>query len=345
MSARPTTVALCGAGMIASAHAAAAQLLGHRVVAVASRTTDRAAQLATRLGAAAVGYDALPSGADVVVVATPPQCHADDAVRLLEAGAAVLLEKPLCRTLDEADRIVRAAEAHGGRLLYGENLAYSPVVGRVLQLAPRVGRLTHLEVRSLQGLPTWGDFTSDEWGGGALFDLGVHPLAVALLVANVTGQGRAVGVTAELGGGPGHGSDEHAEVRIHFAGGFAATVVASWQAGPEPAWDIQVAGETGVVRAELLPGVLLEANGEPVPLSASALAVPTLEELGYVEQLRSLVDDVRAGREPAMSAAFGREVLQVVMGAYASAGRGGELVQLPFRGPRDRTPLELWRGG
>jgi predicted dehydrogenase len=64
--------------------------------------------------------------ADIVVVSTPPGCHAADAIRLLEAGAAVLLEKPLCRTLEEADRIVAAARAHGNRLLYGENLAYSP---------------------------------------------------------------------------------------------------------------------------------------------------------------------------------------------------------------------------
>ena len=45
-----------------------------------------------------------------------------------------------------------------------------------------------------------------------------------------------------------------------------------------------------------------------------------------------------------MSAAFGREVLQVVMAGYTSAGLAGEPVPLPFTGPRDRTPLQLWRG-
>ena len=64
------------------------------------------------------------------------------------------------------------------------------------------------EVRSLQGLPTWGDFTSDEWGGGALFDLGVHPLALAMLLGNATGQGRVTTVAATLLGGSDHDSDE-----------------------------------------------------------------------------------------------------------------------------------------
>ena len=43
-------------------------------------------------------------------------------------------------------------------------------------------------------------------------------------------------------------------------------------------------------------------------------------------------------------AAFGRDVLELICAAYASAGRGGAWVALPFDGPRDRTPLELWLG-
>jgi predicted dehydrogenase len=263
---------------------------------------------------------------------------------MLEAGVSVLLEKPLCRTLDEADRIVAATAAHGGRLLYGENLAYAPVVQRMVALAPRVGRPTHLEVRSLQALPTWGAFTTDEWGGGALFDLGVHPLAVAMLVANSAGQGRVSGVSAMLRGGDGHGSDEHAEVTLHFRSGFTATVVSSWQFGPDPLWDAQLAGDEGVVRAELLPAPRLEWNGDEVALPATTAPVPVLEQLGYASQLRALVDDVARGVEPVMSAAFGRDVLHVVMAGYASAGSGGEQVPLPFSGPRDRTPLQVWRG-
>ena len=173
---RVPRVALYGAGMISRAHGAAAAFSGLPVTAVASRSAERAAERAAEFGARAVAYGDLPGDADIVVVSTPPQCHAADAIRMLDAGAAVLLEKPMCRTLDEADALVAAAAAHGHRLLYGENLAYAPGVHELLARVPSLGELTHLEVRSLRSLPTWCDFTSDEWGGGALFDLGVHPL-------------------------------------------------------------------------------------------------------------------------------------------------------------------------
>ncbi len=339
------TVALCGAGWISMAHAAACQHLGLQLTAVASRTPERAAKLAGTFGAAAVSYDALPDGAQVVVVATPPQCHADDAVRMLDAGAAVLLEKPLCRTLAEADRIVEAAARNQGRLLYAENLAYAPVIQRMISLVPEIGALTHLEVRSLQGLPTWGDFTSDEWGGGALFDLGVHPVAVALLLANAAGLGLPVAVSAALRGGQGHQSDEHAEVALRYRSGLVAKVVSSWQSPDHQLWDAQIAGQSGVLRADIIPTQSLEHNGNPVPLPTSTAPIPALEQLGYAAQLQALVDDVAAGREPIMSAAFGRQVLQVVLAAYASAGRRGDEVELPFTGPPDLTPLQLWRHG
>jgi len=327
------------------AHAAASRQLGFELTAVASRTAERAATLAERFASVAVSYNDLPGGADIVVVATPPQCHAADAIRMLDAGAAVLLEKPLCRTLDEADQLVAAAARHGGRLLYAENLAYAPIVQRMIALTPRVGELTHLEVRTLQGLPTWGQFTTDEWGGGALFDLGVHPLSIALLVANAAGEGSPVAVSAQLRGGDGHDSDEHADVRLRYRSGLIAHVESSWQAGPESRWDAQVAGAAGVVRAELLPVQSLELNGDEVALPAATGQIPMLDQLGYTAQLRAFADDLAAQREPIMSASFGRHVLQVVAAAYQSAGRRGDEVALPFAGPRDLTPLQLWRLG
>ncbi len=68
-----------------------------------------------------------------------------------------------------------------------------------------------------------------------------------------------------------------------------------------------------------------------------------LEQYGYVGQLRALVADLAAARQPFMSVAFGRLVLDVVCAAYASA-RTGEPEALPFTGRRDLTPLQLWRG-
>jgi predicted dehydrogenase len=335
------SVALCGAGMISDAHGLAARFAGFPVVAVASRTHENAVAKADRHGGRAVAYADLPAGADIVVVVTPPALHASQALALLGAGAAVLLEKPLCTTLAEADALVAAAAAHGQRLLYAENLAYAPVVAELLTHVPFLGRPHHVEVRAVQAKPEWGGFFGDDWGGGALFDLGVHPVAVALLLA---APARVVAVSARLEGSDGHGTDEHADVVLRFDSGLRAHVVSSWRGGPEPLWDAQVASASGVLRAELLPRPSLERNGTQVHLAPPTAPVPQIEQYGYLGQLRAFADDLAGGRTPMMSAAFGRLVLDVVCAAYASAGAGGAEEAVPFTGPRDRTPLQLWRG-
>jgi myo-inositol 2-dehydrogenase/D-chiro-inositol 1-dehydrogenase len=330
-----TDLAFAGAGRISIVHALAAQAVGAPITAVASRSPERASKRAKEFGARTVSYDALPAGADVVLVATPPGRHAADALHALAAGAAVLLEKPLCTTLDDADRLVAAA---GDRLVYAENLAFAPVIERALDLVGGLGPIEHLEVRARQGRPDWGDFLTAGWGGGALFDLGVHPLAVALLAA---APAEVVEVRATLDGASDIDVDEHAEVELRFDTGLIARVEASWRA-TTPIWDLQVASPTGVVRAELIPAVTLEHNGEPVTLPAPRDGVvPELETFGYIRQLEAAIEVAQGATTP-MDAVFGRHVLEIVCAAYTSAGQGGEVVSVPFGGPRDRTPLQLW---
>jgi|GEM_PF-264306 len=351
----PPTVALCGAGMIAGAHAAAATINGYPLVGVASRSATRAASQAAQWKTRALGYADLPAGADIVVVATPPHRHCADALTMLAGGAAVLVEKPLCRTLAEADALVAASEVGGNVIAYGENLLATAVLSAMIRHVGRLGALTHLEARSLQGLPTWGAFTTDDWGGGALFDLGVHPLAIVMVLAAAAGQGRAVAVRGALAGADGHGSDEWGEVYLRFAGGATARVEASWRHGPAPMWDAQVASATGVLRAELMPEISLELNGDQVEIARPhrGQVPPQLDPIvdyGYAAQLSLLAEARATAEEPACNVRFGRDVLEVVCAAYASAACGAgratdaDEISLPWSGRRDLTPLQLWRG-
>jgi myo-inositol 2-dehydrogenase / D-chiro-inositol 1-dehydrogenase len=339
------SLALCGAGFIAGAHAAAARELGIPVVAVASRSSAKAGEMAQQLGAQAVAYTDLPAGADLVVVCTPPQMHAADTLRMLSAGVAVLLEKPLCTTLVDADFLLAAAEQHHQRVLYAENLAYAPVVQNLLARMAGLGPVTHLEVRAIQSLPTWGNFTSDEWGGGALFDLGVHPLALAVLAAGASGAGPVVSVSAILEGGQGHNSDEHAEVSLTFRSGLIGRVVSSWKGQPDQQqWDLQVSSDTGVLRIDFWPQPTLEHNGEVVRLPASTAKIPFLDQLGYFNQMHAFARDAQSGNRPLMDLAFGRMMLDLVCCAYQSARHNGTAESVPFTGDRTKTPLQLWRG-
>lgn len=336
------SLAFAGVGWIAAVHGyAVEQVPGLAITAVASRDQSRAAESAARLGARACTYDELPAGADGVVVCTPPALHAAQALHAVQAGAGVLVEKPLCTTLAEADALVAAADA-GAQIAYAENLVHAPIVRLALEHTAQLHGIDVLEVRALQGRPTWGEFLTEGWGGGVLFDLGVHPLAVALLIA---APARPVEVSATLEGAPDHPVDEHAVVRIAFDSGLVARVVASWRSEQAPMWDAQVSSPDGVVRLELLPELLLERNGVTVPLPpVPEGVVPQLEQLGYLPQIESFAVDLAQGRAPELGAAFGRSVMDVVCGAYASAGAAGAWLDLPFSGPRDATPLQLWRG-
>lgn len=336
-----TDYALAGAGWISTVHALAidAQPAG-RVVAVASRTPAVADARAEQLGAAAVTYEDLPAGADLVIVATPPSHHAVDALRAMAAGAAAVVEKPLCATLDHADSLVRVVEA-GGMLTYAENLLFAEPVSRALSEIASLGPLSHLSARALQPRPTWGDFTKRHWGGGVFFDLGVHPVALVLRAA---GDAAPVGVRARYEASDDVEVEDLAHVEVRFDTGLVATIDVSW-CEEHPVWDLQAASADGVVVLGLLPDPTLERDGEPVelpPVPDDELP-PQLHEFGYVEQLREAEAAWRTGGSPAISDVhLGRQVLEIVCAAALSA-RARVETPLPYAGPRDQTPIELWR--
>src|SRR3546814_8700713 len=132
------TVAFAGAGWMASVHGYAIDHVpGLAITKVASRDPDRAAAAAARVHADAVTYDELPAGADGVIVCTPPAQHATQALAAVRAGAGVLIEKPLCTTLAEADALVEASDA-GPCIAYAENLIPAPAVRTAL--SSKIGR-------------------------------------------------------------------------------------------------------------------------------------------------------------------------------------------------------------
>lgn len=338
----PATVALGGAGYIAVVHALAAQAAGMRVTAVASSDGRSARHLAGELDARRCRAEDLPAGADALVVATPPDRHVDLAVQGVDAGAAVLVEKPLAPTLADADRLIdavsrSAASSQAPRVRCAENLLHAPFWHAALAVRPSLGVLGHLSLRTQQPPPEWGHFARPLTAGGVLFDLGPHPIALALGLADEP----LVGVRAALSSGRDDGADDHASVWLRFASGLVAELVVSWTA-EVPLWDVQAASDRGVLRIELLPEVLVEHDGDPVALSSRHDVVdPRLEQLGYVDQLLDLL-----GGEPdrGQSLESARSVLEVICAAYRSAGLDGTEVTVPFDGDRHATPMSLWRG-
>ncbi|OLC16697.1 MAG: hypothetical protein AUH29_04355 [Candidatus Rokubacteria bacterium 13_1_40CM_69_27] len=171
---------LVGCGWIALRHAAAARRLGLPLI-FASRDPDRARAYGKRFGGiAAYGSyeEALrdPRGRGAVIC-TPHDRHLPDALLALRCGRHVLVEKPIARTLDEADRMIAAAAEAGRALMVAEQFHFMPAFRRVKALldAGRLGGLReiHLVARGFHGRHGWR-LEAETAGGGALIDGGIH---------------------------------------------------------------------------------------------------------------------------------------------------------------------------
>lgn len=330
---------------MANVHALALEAAGPRVgrcdlTVVASRGAERATELAERYGASVVEVSDLPAGADIVVVATPPGDHVRPALHAAAGGAAVVVEKPLCTTLADADRLVRVAEA-GAAITYAENLLFAPAVILALRDIAALGTLGHLSVKIGQAPPNWGNFLERSAGGGVMLDLGVHALALVLRAAVAD---TPVAVRGVLEFSDGAEVEDRGHATVEFASGLSASVDVSWRES-SPDWHLQAAADSGVVHLELLPDLRLERSGEPVELPPSPEGDEgRLRNFGYVDQICEAVYAFRAERAVATStAAFGRQVLDIVCAVSASAANGGEAVPLPYDGPRDVSPIEIIR--
>ncbi len=126
---------------------------------------------------------------DAVALATPVPTHADLAVRVLEAGKHCFVEKPLAKSVADAERAVAAADAAGKKLMVGHLLEYHPAVEALAELIEE-GELGDL--RYVYGnRQNLGQLRSDE---NALWSLGAHDVAVILsLLGEEPSQVTAVG--------------------------------------------------------------------------------------------------------------------------------------------------------
>lgn len=338
-----TNVALVGSGYVTALHALAARTLSWPIAALAERPGRQGSDRARQIGVNLCGLDDLPGGLDLLIVATDHPHRVEDALRGVEGGATVLIEPPIAATLEGADRLVTADTAQPGRIRYGVNLLSAPVIREAIRLVGQIGDLTHLEIRAVQGRPGWDDSPDVQIVGGALFELGIHPVGLTLITANASSGAEVVSVSARLDSGSGHDLDDHAELTMEFDSGLRARIEVAWNEAT-PIWDIQAASDTGVVRAELLPEALLEMNGEPVEMPITHAAVsdpPQLAQLGYVDQLKDCAAGFRHDGTPLPGPDLGLRSLEVVMAAYASAADGGTAVPIPFVGPRNKTPYEI----
>ena len=136
---------------------------------------------------------------DLVVLATPNDLHAPQAMAAMAAGKHVVTDKPMCLNVDEADAMLAASRAHGRLLSVFHNRRWDGDVLTIRKILADglIGQLVLVETDWLQPRPPRGWSSERRRGGGKLMDLGVHLIDQVMHLVPA----RAVHVYARLYGG------------------------------------------------------------------------------------------------------------------------------------------------
>jgi predicted dehydrogenase len=229
----PFRWAILGTGPVARKFALDLCVLGDRVMlyTVASRSYDNAARFAADLNVAEVAPDyaaAVAADVDAVYIATPPALHEDHALLAIQAGKAVLIEKPIALDGAAAGRIAQAAKAANVFCMEAMWTRFQPLLGSVKARieAGEIGELRGFDGQFMaanQPDPVASLFDPDQ-GGGALMHRGIYPLSLARFllgpVADVQSFGR-VGQT---------GVDEDSALMLRHTSGAISTLRSSLRA-------------------------------------------------------------------------------------------------------------------
>lgn len=308
-------LAAIGVGYLGRHHARLlASFDGVRLVAVVDKNRARAEEIAAPSGARAVtDYREILGEVDAVTIAVPTETHAEIAIECLGRGLPVLVEKPMARTLDEADRMIAAAERAGVPLAVGHTERFNPAIeaARPLLRTPRF-----IEVHRL------GTFPERSLDIDVVFDLMIHDLDVALsLVQDEVASIEAVGVPVLTG------RVDIANARLRFAGGCIANLTASRISRDrvrkirffQPAAYLSI----DYAAQKLERWQLVRGDGGRPSIEGGEIEVAHEEPLK--RELVDFVAAVRTGGRPAVNGADGRRALALAqaitekMDAHSSA--------------------------
>jgi predicted dehydrogenase len=354
-------VGLIGSQFISTIHAEALHACSQaRLAAVASPTAGNAERLASRFGIprAFTDYRELLNQTDVqmVVVGVPNHLHCQVVVDAAAAGKHVVIEKPMCLNLAEADRMIAACQSAGVKLMYAEELCFAPKYVRLKRLldSGALGKPTLLKQSEKHDGPHAGHFWDVERsGGGVTMDMGCHAIEffrwmldrppIKSVYAQMSTQ-----VHADKTQG-----DDNAILILEFANDVIAIAEESWTKLGGMDDRAEVHGTGGVAYADLLHGNAIETYSSMGYDYAVEKAGTTqgwsftiYEEAwnyGFHHEMAHFVDCVQNDKTPLVTGEDARVVLEVLFAAYESARRGCK-VELPFATMAQR-PIDLWKPG
>jgi len=344
---------IIGSGMIANIHARAiGEIEGSSLVAVYNPDISKARAFAGRYGC--TGYDRLEDflkdpQLDAVTVATPSGLHLDGALAAIDAGKAVLVEKPIEITLERVDRMIEQARKRDvilGGVFHSRTFEVPQLIKRTID-SGRLGRIA-LADAYVKWYRSQEYYDSGKWrgtwnldGGGALMNQSIH--AVDLLQW-------FMGPVTEISGRTTTISHERIEVEdtavatLKFANGALGVIEGTTSAWPGYMKRIEIYGSEGsiVMEEESLKvwdmrnptkedeRIIRKYIGRDSQQNGGASDPSSLGCEGHRNEIADFADAVRNHRRPMIDGLEARKAVEIIQAIYQSARDGGRSVALPL---------------
>lgn len=344
-------IGIVGCGMISRYHALAVQETeGISLTGCCSHSYESACALAKEFSITAwESYEDMlaDGGLDTVAICTPSGDHARQILMALNAGKHVVVEKPMCLTLEEADKVVRKADETGLVVCTISQSRFSDAA-RVIKSAIDAGHFGRMVSASLM----MRYFRSQEYydqagwrgtiagdGGGVLMNQGIHGIDLLcwLMGRPVSACGYSDTLLRDIE------VEDTVAAAVRFVGGAVASIDATVCSQPAYAKKLILCGEKGSV--ELTEdSITLWSLPVPCPLPIGAeegnsgAADPRgISHHNHTREYADFVHAVHTGAPVLIDAREGRVPLQVIHAIYESSATG-KRVDIPAA---ENTPVRL----
>ncbi len=269
---------------------------------------DSDAETANKIGAeqncrSFTDWRELLAQTDAVSIATPTETHSEIAVEFLKRGVSVLVEKPMARSLAEADLMIDTAAKTGAKLMVGQLERFNPAI---IALRPFVTNPLYFEIHRISPFP------ARSLDVDVILDVMIHDLdMISWFVADQIAEIHAVGIPILTN------KVDAANVRLEFKRGAVANITAS-RVGTEKIRKMRFYQQNAYVAVDYVTkyaALTTLAPGAENPLFG--IKINRLE-INDVEPLRaeieSFIDSILDDKTPPVTGSEGRRALSLALG-------------------------------
>jgi len=298
MSDSKLSCGVAGVGYLGQHHARIySELETVEFVGIYETDTERAREISERFGCEVFDeLEALGEACDAVSIVVPTDKHHQVAVPLLEAGAHLLIEKPICQSLEEASDILKRAQAEGLLVQVGHIEHFNPVMSFLEEAVSKPQYITADRLAPFQPRGT---------EVGVTLDLMIHDIGIVLqLVKSPIKSVQSVGVSALSP------TEDIANARIEFEDGCVANLNTS-RVSSKKLREIRVFQPSGYLSLDFMNQKGHVVNVENRQMSTAEVPIEKGEPLKL--ELASFVESVKQKRQPKVGGELGRTALEVAI--------------------------------